>query len=147
MVDCQEEQAKSSSHKNEKIKLYTLSFKLLVVKHAKMSSIRAAEGKFGVDRKRKSESIQNESKIQNKVSSKNRGSFAKKLDGGGRNIKDMDLEEMLLEWIILQRSENLRVSRKFIQRKARIYVEEKAAVKGQMNDFRASEGWLEKFMS
>ena len=54
---------------------------------------------------------------------------------------------MLLEWIILQRSENLRVSRKFIQRKARIYVEEKAAVKSQMNDFRASEGWLEKFMS
>ena len=76
MVDCQEEQAKSSSHKNEKIKLYTLSFKLLVVNHAKMSSIRAAEGKFGVDRKRISESIQNESKIQNKVSSKNRGSFA-----------------------------------------------------------------------
>ena len=27
--------------------------------------------------------IQNESKIKNKVSSKNRGSFAKKLDGGG----------------------------------------------------------------
>ena len=26
MVDCQEEQAKSSSHKNEKIKSYTLSF-------------------------------------------------------------------------------------------------------------------------
>ena len=35
MVDCQEEQAKSSSHKNEKIKSYTLSFKLLIVKHAK----------------------------------------------------------------------------------------------------------------
>ena len=110
-----------------------------------MSSIGAAEWKLGVKMIR--EWIQNESKIQNKVSSKNWGSFAKKLDGGGRNIKDMDLEEMLLEWIILQRSENLRVSRKFIQRKARIYVEEKAAVKGQMNDFRASKGWLEKFMS
>ena len=32
------------------------------------------------------------------------------------------------------------------QRKARIYAEEKAVSKGQMNDFRASEGWLEKFM-
>ena len=52
MVDCQEEQAKSSFHKNEKIKSYTLSFKLLVVNHAKMSSIGAAEWKFGVDRKR-----------------------------------------------------------------------------------------------
>ena len=41
-------------------------------------------------------------KYKNKVSSKNRGSFAKKLDGGGRKIKDMDLEKMLLEWITLQ---------------------------------------------
>ena len=32
-----------------------------------------------------------------KNSSKNWGSFAKKLDGGGRKIKDMDLGEMLLE--------------------------------------------------
>ena len=48
MVNCQEEQAKSSSHKNEKIKSYTLSFKLLVVKHAKMLSILAAERKFGL---------------------------------------------------------------------------------------------------
>ena len=95
MVDCQEEQAKSSSHK--KIKSYTLSFKLLLVKHAKMSSIGAAERKCGVDRKRIREWIQNESKIQNKVSSKNLGSFAKKLDWGGRKIKDMNLEEMLLK--------------------------------------------------
>ena len=36
MVDRQEEQAKFSSHKNEKIKSYTLSFKLLATKHAKM---------------------------------------------------------------------------------------------------------------
>ena len=43
MLDCQEEQGKSSSHKNEKIKSYTLFFKLLVVKHAKMPSIGAAE--------------------------------------------------------------------------------------------------------
>ena len=64
MVDCQEEQAESSSHKNENIKSYTLSFKLVVVKHAKMSSIVAAERKFGVDRKRVREWIQNESKIQ-----------------------------------------------------------------------------------
>ena len=46
---------------------------------------------------------------------------------------------MFLEWITLQRSKNLRVSRK--------YAEEKAASIGQMSDFRASEGWLEKFMS
>ena len=66
MVDC--EQAKSSSHKNKKIKSYALSFKLLVVKNAKKSSIGAAERKFGFDRKRIREWIQNESKIQNKVS-------------------------------------------------------------------------------
>ena len=96
MVDCQDEQAKSSSQSNEKIKSHTLSFKLLVVKHAKMSSTGAAERKFGVNRKTIIKWLQNKSKIQNKVSSKNWGSFAKKLDGGGRKIKDIDLEEMLL---------------------------------------------------
>ena len=69
MVCRQEEQAKSSSNKNEKIKLYTLSLELLVVKHVKMSLIGAAERKFGVDKKRIREWMQNESKIQNKISS------------------------------------------------------------------------------
>ena len=51
----------------------------------------------------------------------------------------MDLEEMLSEWITLQRSKNLRVTRKLIQRKAKIYAEGKAASKGQMNYFGAIE--------
>ena len=51
---------------------------------------------------------------------------------------DMGLEKMLLEWITLQTSTNLGVSRKLIQRKPRIYAEEKTASKGQINDFRAS---------
>ena len=71
MVDCQDEQAKSSSQSNEKIKSHTLSFKLLVVKHAKMSSTGAAEQKFGVNRKTIRKWIQTKSEIQNKVSSKN----------------------------------------------------------------------------
>ena len=54
-------------------------------------------------------------------------------------MENMDLEEMVLEWITLQRSKNLRVSRKLIQRNSRIYAEEKAANKEQMNEFRASE--------
>ena len=141
MVNCQEEQAKSFSHKNEKSKSYTLSFKLLVVKHAKMPSTGAAERKFGVDRKRIRESIQNERNIPNKVSSKNRGSFAKKVNGGGRKIKHVDLEEILLEWITLRRSKDLRVSLNLIQSKARIiYAEEKAASKDQMNEFMSRKG-------
>ena len=51
---------------------------------------------------------------------------------------------MLLEWITLQRSKNLRVSRKLIQRKASIYAEEKVASKGQIIYFSTSERWLEK---
>ena len=51
MVGCQEEQAKSSSHKNEKIKSHNLPFKLLVVKHGKMSSIRGAEQNSGLIKK------------------------------------------------------------------------------------------------
>ena len=51
MVDCQEEEANSSCHKNDKTKLHTLPFKLLVVKPIKMSSIGAAERKSPVDKK------------------------------------------------------------------------------------------------
>ena len=47
----------------------------------------------------------------------------------------------------LQSLKILRVSRKLIQRKVRMYTEEKSAGKDQMNTFRASEGWLEKFVS
>ena len=62
-------------------------------------------------------------------------------------MKDMDLEEILLEWITLQRSKDLLVSRKLIQRKARTNAEEKSASKDQINDFCLSEGWLGKFIS
>ena len=54
---------------------------------------------------------------------------------------------MLFEWKTSQRSKNLCVSRKLIQSKTRIYAEEKVASKSQMNDFRSSEEWPEKFMS
>ena len=47
---------------------------------------------------------------------------------------------MLLQWIPLQRSKTLRVSRKFFQRKVRLYAEEKAANKGQMNDGAVKDG-------
>ena len=50
---------------------------------------------------------------------------------------------MLLEWITLQRSKNLQVSQKLIQRKAGMYAEEKM----QKKKLLASEGRLEKFMS
>ena len=55
---------------------------------------------------------------------------------------------MLLEWITLQRSKNLECQGNLFKGKpGYMYAEEKAASKGQMNDFRASEGWLEKFIS
>ena len=71
MIDCQEEQTKSSFHMNEKIKSYTLSFKLLVVQHAKSHQLGQLSGNR-VDRRRIREWIQNESKMQNinKVHSK-----------------------------------------------------------------------------
>ena len=142
----QNEQAKTASHKNEKIKSCTLSFKLLVIKHAKLTSIGAAERKFEIDRKRIREWITNENKIQNKVSSKSRGQSSKRLDGAGRKIKDLQLEETFIERITSQKSKNLLVSRKLIQRKARQYAEEKGNSSGQVNEFRASEKWLQKFM-
>ena len=49
-----------------------------------------------------------------------------KLEGGGCKIKNLELEEDLLEWIHDRRANSLRVSRKLIMRKAKGMHDEKA---------------------
>ena len=62
----------------------------------------------------------------------------KRLDGAGRKVKDEDMEETLLNWILEMRDQNLRVSRRTVQVQAKAFASEEG--------FKASRGWLEKFL-
>ena len=73
MFDFQEEKTKSFSHKNKKIELCPLSFKLLVVKHAKMLSVGADERKSGVDKKKRETGYKMRAKYKIKLVQKMEG--------------------------------------------------------------------------
>ena len=58
-----------------------------------------------------------------------------------------ELEEVLLGWIESRRSYGLRVSRKLTMKKAEIiYGDLTKDMENVDEDFKASRGWLEKFM-
>ena len=73
------------------------------------------------------------------AASKKRGEKGRKrLAGAGRKIMDEDMKEALFDWIVEMRANNLRVARSMIQGKAR----DLSTVQG----FKASRGWLFRFM-
>ena len=119
-----------------KRKCYDVSFKLEAIDCADKTSKQAAARKFGVDAKRlRVWCSQREELVALK---KNGKSKKKRLTGAGRKTLDPDMEEALFSWIIELRGRNLRVSRSMIRVKAR----ELSAVVG----FKASRGWLFRFM-
>ena len=70
-----------------------------------------------------------------------------RLDGGGRKVTDVELEEEVLNWIHERRANMLRVSRKLIMFKAKAIYDEKCGNNEALKDgFIASNGWLVKFM-
>ncbi|KAF7636014.1 HTH CENPB-type domain-containing protein, partial [Meloidogyne graminicola] len=66
---------------------------------------------------------------------------AKQLKGAGRHVKDEEFESELLAWINLKREGKQRVSRRSIQVQAL-----KMTENNEENSFKASRGWLEKFL-
>ena len=65
-------------------------------------------------------------------------SSSKRLQGAGRPLKDKDFDEKLINWVRQQRQKKLRVSRTMIQKEAlTLSIDE---------TFKASNGWLEKFL-
>ena len=74
---------------------------------------------------------------QLKVSSSSISS-SKRLQGAGRPLKDKDFDEKLISWVRNQRQKKLRVSRTIIQKEALTLSTEE--------NFKASNGWLEKFL-
>lgn len=70
-----------------------------------------------------------------------------RLEGGGRKITNLDMEEAVLYWTHERRANMLRVSRKLIMRKAKaIHAESVGNDPAARASFVASRGWLEKFM-
>ena len=95
----------------------------------------AAAREFGVDPKRIREWCKQKDDL---VAKKKSGqSNRKRLNGGGRNVQDEDMEEAVFNWIMNLRSCNLSVSRRMIREQAKAHGPQ---------GFAASRGWLQLFM-
>ena len=70
----------------------------------------------------------------------------KRLDRGGRNCLDAELEEEVACWVYSMRQKMLHVSRKMIMFKAKNIFDDKTTDPVSRNAFVASRGWCEKFM-
>ena len=78
-----------------------------------------------------------------KLRQRSNGAERFRLDGAGEKPLAPEMEDVLLEWIHSRWLKGLRVSRKLIMRKALHLSKEQQ----NMEDFTASNGWIQKFMS
>ena len=138
MDDISENLAKS--HKGERRQKYSMEFKKATIKYTQENSIHSAAKKFKVDRKRVREWAQKEGKVTSMKGKRFR------LDGGGRKLTDVELEDVL-RWMQQRHSNMIRVSRKLIMFKAKSIYDEKCGDDVELKPgFAASNGWLTKFM-
>ena len=86
------------SLKRERRQKYSMEFKKVNIKYAQENSIHNTEKKFKVGRKRVCECVQKEEKVTSMKGKRFR------LDGGGRKLADVELEEEVLSWIQERRS-------------------------------------------
>ena len=122
----------------KKYKNYTLKFKLEVIDFAKKNSNKRAAHYFDVNRKRVIEWRKSEEALRNR---KEDSSQARRLQGGGRLLKFEEIDHALMETIRERRSAGARVTGKFIKTEAlRLHK------RNGNQQFRASSGWLQKFM-
>ena len=80
------------SHKRESGQKYSMEFKKATIKYSQENSIHSAAKKFKVDRKRVCEWVQKEEKVTSIKEKRFR------LNGGGRKLKDVELDEEVLSW-------------------------------------------------
>ena len=135
------ELSKSTSHKGEKRRSYSMGFKADGVKFAQEKSNNDASLKFNVDRKRVGEWRNQIGKITAKLDKR------RKLEGGGRKVMNEELEENLLTWMLEHRSKMLHASRKMITVKAKSIFKSLNEDPAVRDSFLASKGWLYNFMN
>ena len=117
MDDISENQA--ISHEGGRRQKYSMRFKKVTIKYAQENYIHSAAKKFKVGRKRVHECVQRSRKKRKDPRKRSR------LDGGGKKLTYVELEEEVLSWIQQRRSNMLRVSRKLIMFKAKSIYGEK----------------------
>ena len=120
-----EQKLGSTSHKGEKIKSYTVDFKLEAIAFAKSCNNKAAAQKCNVAPKTVRDWIRKEEQLCQMKQNNAYGGKRLRLEGGGQHAFDDDLEGELVQWITESRGNGLRVSRKLIQLKAKKMQEEK----------------------
>lgn len=88
----------SMSHKGQKVRSYTLNFKLKAVEYAEINTIKAAANKFNIDRKRIREWVSTKDSLSS-LKEKPKGAKRMRLNGGGRKPLNERMEEIIQEWI------------------------------------------------
>ena len=117
-------------------KSYTTEKKIEIISFAKKNSIHKASIKYALDRKNIRRWINKEAELTKLKfvfvifiifffhfrSSATSGSLRKRLDGGGRHVKEVELEKRLVLWVQDERKKKHRVSRRMIFREGRIFL-------------------------
>lgn len=123
-----------------KKKTYDLKFKLKVIKYVEKHGNKSKAAKeFEIDIRRVREWCGQRAQIESKLNMSNSNTFAKRIQGAGRPLKDSDFDERMINWAREQRQKKIRVSRTMIQKQALIF--------STNENFKASNGWLQKFMA
>ena len=124
---------------------YTMPFKLEVIQFAKEHNKEQAARKYGIDHKCVTTWCQKEPEILKMMQE---DSSRCRLAGGGAKIRHRNLEEKLLQWIEEHHRSGLHVSHSAIRSKALdLYHDEVLTAADLKNPFRASKGWLRKFLA
>ena len=120
---------------NIRMRSYSVTFKLKVIKLAEEKGKHYASKTYGVDRKRVREWCQQKEKL-NKLP-KNR----QRLEGAGKPLKYADIDNKLLEWLSERREAGVRKTGKALKREAlRLH-----RANGSQS-FKASCGWYTRFI-
>ena len=128
------------SHKGKKIQKYSFDLKKQVIAFAEEHGNRPASRHFKVDERRIREWRSQKSEIVQLV-------VLKKGKQRSRKPLSLKLEETLIQWIDSRRAIGLRVSCKLIMKKTEItYHSIKACNNEDFEEFKASRGWLTRFM-
>ena len=116
---------------------YTAKFKIQVATFAKENNISKTSQKFDIDRK----------KVRTWVRELDSGKLTdlppstKRKPGGGRKVKNIDVDRDLFEWFSEKRSEGIRITGKALLTEAK-----HRFVEAGVLTFKASRGWLQKWM-
>jgi hypothetical protein len=104
-----------SSHKGQKVKCYTIYFKLKVVEFAKQNNNNTLTATtFGVDRKKVIEWRKAEQELRKSENISTR----MRLDGAGKKVKNVDIDQHFIRWLEDRRASGGRVTGILLKRQA-----------------------------